>query len=148
MQYKIPQNVRREDKIVGPLTLKQLIILGVGGGISYALYVALAKTYVLIFSIGVALVPFLFTLALTFIVVNGIPFHKWVLLLSEYLSTAKQRTFIMGGADIYSATIFAKKTTDQKVAVKSDEEETKTDKIKKLGEITKILDTYNTPPKK
>lgn len=31
MQYKIPQNVQIEDKIVGPLTLKQLIICGVGG---------------------------------------------------------------------------------------------------------------------
>lgn len=29
MQYKIPQNVRIEDKIVGPLTLKQLAIVGV-----------------------------------------------------------------------------------------------------------------------
>ena len=45
MQYKIPQNVRIEDKIVGPLTLKQLIILGVGGGITYAIYVALARVY-------------------------------------------------------------------------------------------------------
>lgn len=29
MQYKIPQNVQLEDKIVGPLTLKQLIIVGI-----------------------------------------------------------------------------------------------------------------------
>lgn len=29
MQYKIPQNVQIEDKIVGPLTMKQLIICGI-----------------------------------------------------------------------------------------------------------------------
>ncbi len=42
---KIPQNVYIEDRIVGPLTLRQIIIIAVGGGFSYALYASLAKSY-------------------------------------------------------------------------------------------------------
>ena len=36
MQFKIPQDVQRADKIVGPLTLRELIIVGIGGGFTYA----------------------------------------------------------------------------------------------------------------
>ena len=43
MQYKVPQDVQREDTIIGPLTLKQLGILGVGGGIAYGIYISLGK---------------------------------------------------------------------------------------------------------
>mgnify|MGYP003346360286 CR=1 FL=1 len=42
---KIPQNVYIEDRIVGPLTLKQVIIVTIGGGFSYALWAMLSKTY-------------------------------------------------------------------------------------------------------
>lgn len=41
---KIPQNVHVEDRIVGPLTLRQTIIIVLGGGFSYALYASLSKT--------------------------------------------------------------------------------------------------------
>ena len=42
---KIPQNVYIEDRIVGPLTLKQILIVGVGTGFSYVLYGMLTKAY-------------------------------------------------------------------------------------------------------
>jgi hypothetical protein len=41
---KIPQNVHIEDRIVGPLTLKQIIIVAIGCGFSYALYTMLLRT--------------------------------------------------------------------------------------------------------
>ena len=77
MQYKIPQNVQIEDKIVGPLTLKQLIILGVGGGFTYAIYTILASKYYWEVWLIPTAVPGLLTLAFTFIKINGIPFGKW-----------------------------------------------------------------------
>ncbi|MFA6038839.1 MAG: PrgI family protein [Candidatus Peribacteraceae bacterium] len=40
---KIPQNVYIEDRIVGPLTLKQVLIIALGGGFSYMLYALVAK---------------------------------------------------------------------------------------------------------
>jgi hypothetical protein len=143
MQYKIPQNVQIEDKIVGPLTLKQLIYLGAGGGISYAIYVALASKYYIEVWIWFVLPPVLITLAFTFIKINGIPFAKWILLMTEYFYNPRKRTFIMGAGDNYKATIFAKKeekvetNTDVKTKAERDRE-----KIKKIGDITKLVDSY------
>lgn len=90
MQYKIPQNVQIEDKIVGPLTLKQLIYLGIGGGITYAIYTALASKYYIEVWIWFVAPPALLTLAFTFIKVNGIPFAKWILLMIEYIYNPKK----------------------------------------------------------
>src|SRR3989338_8849472 len=42
---KIPQNVYIEDRIVGPLTLKQIIIITLGAGFSYAMYSSLIKSF-------------------------------------------------------------------------------------------------------
>lgn len=41
MQFQVPQFIDTEDKIVGPLTLRQFIYVGVGGGIAGALYFVL-----------------------------------------------------------------------------------------------------------
>ncbi len=38
MQFQVPQFVETEDKIVGPLTLKQFIYVAIAGGISMLLY--------------------------------------------------------------------------------------------------------------
>lgn len=38
MQYKVPQNIDLEDKVIGPLTLKQFIFLLVGGMLNYLIY--------------------------------------------------------------------------------------------------------------
>ena len=40
---KIPQNVYVEDRIVGPITLRQLIITGIGAGIGYTFYALAAQ---------------------------------------------------------------------------------------------------------
>lgn len=143
MQYKIPQNVQIEDKIVGPLTLKQLAILGAGGGISYAIYIALAQNYFIEVWIWFVAPPALLTLAIAFLKINGIPFIKWIFLLIEYNLNPKKRTFVMGAGDNYKATIFAKK--EEKVQTDT-EENRKADRdkkhIAKLGEITKLVDDY------
>lgn len=41
---KIPQNVQIEDKVVGPLSLRQIIIIAIGGGFSYVLYALVQKS--------------------------------------------------------------------------------------------------------
>lgn len=38
MQFQIPQFIETEDKIVGPLSIRQFIYIGVAGAISMALY--------------------------------------------------------------------------------------------------------------
>jgi len=148
MQYKIPQNVQIEDKIVGPLTLKQLIILGVGGGLSYAIYVALAKTYywqVWLIPVGI---PALLTLAIAFLKISGIPFGKWVFLMIEYAVNPKKRTFIMGSADNYQVTLFAEKPKPvQTNAEALDKVARDRERLSKIGEISRVLDSYGKPQK-
>src|SRR3989338_9912713 len=42
---KIPQNVQIEDRIIGSITLRQLIITILGGGVSYILWSSFGKMY-------------------------------------------------------------------------------------------------------
>ncbi|MCA9356551.1 PrgI family protein [Candidatus Nomurabacteria bacterium] len=81
MRYKVPQFIEVEDKIVGPLTIKQFVYLAGGGGMCYVLYKALPLVLAapLILALGG------FALALTFYRVNGRPFIQVV---QSYLSFA------------------------------------------------------------
>jgi hypothetical protein len=149
MQYKIPQNVQIEDKIVWFLTLKQLIIVGVGGGISYALYITLAKLYVWQVWFPATAIPAGLTLLIAFLKVNGIPFGKWVLLTVEFFKNPRKRTFVMGGAENYMATIFAEKPKEVQNTLAIDAAskiERDKEKLKKIGEISKVLDSYGATP--
>ena len=76
MQYKIPQNVGIEDKIVGPLTLRQLIIISVGVGISYVLFALLSKVYELNFLEYIIIaIPMLLAVAFALIKINDNSIH-------------------------------------------------------------------------
>ncbi|MEI8230500.1 MAG: PrgI family protein [Candidatus Peregrinibacteria bacterium] len=82
---KIPQNVNVEDRIVGPITLRQLIILLVTGGISYALWTA-AKTQLGVASIPVTIIcwiPAFIGLAFAFVKIQGISLLRLLLLMAE-----------------------------------------------------------------
>jgi len=148
MQYKIPQNVQIEDKIVGPLTLKQLITLGIGGGISYAIYVSLAKTYYIESWLIPTAVPAIITLLITFVKINGINFGKWCFLMVEFMAIPKKRTFVMGGGDLYNATLFAEKVKKAQTGIgEKTKAERDHERLSKIGEITKMLDTHQTNPK-
>jgi len=74
MQFLVPQNIDLEDKVIGPLTLRQFIYLLVGGMIDYVWYV--------IFPVSVFLVLGLFTtaiaLAFAFAKVQDQPFPKFI----------------------------------------------------------------------
>lgn len=54
MHYQVPQYLNIEDKIIGPLTLKQFIYLLVGGGIIFLLFSTLKFSVFLIVSLPVA----------------------------------------------------------------------------------------------
>ncbi len=42
MQFRVPQNIAMEDRIVGPLTAIQFGILVVGGGLAFLIYTSLS----------------------------------------------------------------------------------------------------------
>ncbi len=70
MRFQVPQFIEVEDKIFGPLTIKQFIYLVGGGGFAYILK-ALLPSY-----IAYLLIPpvIIFALALAFYKVNEKPF--------------------------------------------------------------------------
>ncbi len=86
MRFQVPQFIEIEDKIFGPLTLKQFIYLAGGGGISFVAYTVLP----LIAAIPVILVLVGFSFALAFYKVhNRFPFIYLVEAATKYFTSNK-----------------------------------------------------------
>lgn len=58
MRFQVPQFIEVEDKIFGPLTLKQFIYLAGGGGLSFL-------TYLLLDSFTLAIIPILLIMGIS-----------------------------------------------------------------------------------
>ncbi len=70
MEYQVPQFIDVEDKIFGPLTIKQFIYVAGGGGLIAILVLTLPLFFALVLGIPVAALAG----ALAFYKVNGKPF--------------------------------------------------------------------------
>lgn len=88
MQYRVPQNIDLEDKIVGPFTAKQFIYLIAGFSITYVLFSAFGTSF-----IGIILMSpvILLTIALTFVRVQDRPFEKFLAAIARYIARPKRR---------------------------------------------------------
>jgi len=83
---KIPQDVHIEDKIIGPITLRQLTITLIGGGISYAIWGAMKNEYgggVPLDRTIMAWTPCVIAAAFAFIRINNVSLARFCLLLIE-----------------------------------------------------------------
>jgi hypothetical protein len=92
---KIPQNVYIEDRIVGPLTLKQVITVALGGGFSYLLWASLSKTYGnLPLPIMIMVwIPALLSVAFAFVRINDLSLLKIGLLMIEQMEKPAKRVW-------------------------------------------------------
>ena len=92
---KIPQNVYIEDRIVGPLTLKQILIVGVGGGFSYAMFALLSKAYgaVPLPVMVMIWIPAVISAAFAFIKINDLSMLQLLLLTIERMNKPQIRTW-------------------------------------------------------
>ena len=70
MEYQVPQFIEIEDKIVGPLTLKQFIYIAGAVGISVILFVTLSTIVAFLLSAPIVA----FAVPLAFYKINGKPF--------------------------------------------------------------------------
>ncbi len=88
MKYQVPQFIEIEDKVIGPLTVKQFIYLAGGGGLCFIVY-----TYVY-FYIALILIAIIIplSLALAFYKINNKPFIDF--LESAFLFYTKQNLYI------------------------------------------------------
>jgi len=151
MQFKVPQDVQRADKIVGPLTIVQLIIVVVGGGIAYAVYTVLVRQGLplIIWIIPVGIISLL-TAAFAFLKIANIPFHRYLALLIERFVTPSKRVWVKG-ADRYSTEGIVAKSAKKEKEKKARQEAKdiiaqKVKGIKEIGKITDIIDTIKEEP--
>ena len=70
MRFQVPQFIEVEDKIFGPLTLKQFIYIAGGGGLSFLLYVLLNS---IILSVLPIIVVMAISMAMAFYKINNKP---------------------------------------------------------------------------
>lgn len=88
MQFKFPQFIDVEDKIFGPLTLKQFIYLAGSGGIIVVFFIFLPKFFAVILGLPVLGLG----LALAFYKVNNRPFM--FVLESAFKYATKEKLYI------------------------------------------------------
>lgn len=89
MQYRVPQNIDQEDKILGPLTFVQFIYVLIGGATLLVLFAAVGPNFLLFFLLGLPIL--LLTVAFALIKVQGQPFTRFFVSLLVYLKQPKQR---------------------------------------------------------
>ena len=91
---KIPQNVYVEDRIIGPVSLRQLIITGVGAGISYMIFSAASKAGVSSLPIKVMCwIPALIAAMFAFLKINDLSLLRMILLAAEGMNKPRERVW-------------------------------------------------------
>lgn len=139
MQFKIPQNVQREDTIIGPVTFKQLAILLVGGGISYSIYVLMAKSLYTNLTIAVFVAPIaLLTLAIAFLKIKDMSFITALVFLTEYFIKPRTRFWKQGAGDV-RLSVTNKLPEEVKSESKTEAELTGKNRRDKILELSKDL---------
>lgn len=82
-QFLVPQFIDVEDKIIGPITTRQFVIMLVGALLIFIVYQIFVSLYFIIISIGIII---LFGI-LAFARINGMPFHFFLL---NFFATLKR----------------------------------------------------------
>lgn len=122
---KIPQNVYIEDHIVGPLTLKQMLIVGIGAGFSYVLYGMLTKAYgALPLPMTIIVwIPAAIAGMFAFVRINDISLFRLLLLTIEKINKPSTRVWSpRRGITINIRTFVAPEDTKQRTEAKQETE--------------------------
>jgi len=86
MEFNVPQFLDIEDKVIGPLTLKQFGYLAGAGGVCFLIY-SLVPNFVLFILLSIPV--FLFGVALAFLRINGRPFINLIISFIVYMTKPK-----------------------------------------------------------
>lgn len=143
MDYvKIPQNVRVEDKLIGPLSLRQIIIVAAGGGVSYTLFAGISKTYgsVPIFAHVFIWIPLALCAAIALVKINDISLTRYAFLVFELMVKPRKRVW----QPRRGLNVVPKATTSRKKKKKEEDEEKPGEADQKsefrLEELSVVLD--------
>jgi hypothetical protein len=88
MKFQVPQFIEVEDKVFGPLTIKQFVYLAGGGGLSFLLYTFLPLPFFIKAIIILPVIGFAILLAF-FNRINNKPFIFIVEAAFKYLTSSK-----------------------------------------------------------
>lgn len=91
---KIPQNVQVEDRIIGQVSLRQIVLCMIGGGVSYAIWnMAKQAGYVSMTATIICWIPLAIAAAFAFVKIQGLSLLKIVLLFVEQTQKPPIRVF-------------------------------------------------------
>lgn len=130
MQFSVPQFVDVEDKIIGPLTLKQFLVVLVGAGAVFGINKLVVNLF---FTILISIPVVGATLAIAFGKFNGRSIGT--LILSAFSFGSETRSYIFKKG----ASITTTKIMEQKPETKQ-EELTQAEKVSRLKKLTYVLD--------
>ncbi len=139
MQYKVPQNIFMEDKIIGPLTLWQFLYLLFGGlivYISYQFLYANARGLFFVIAAPVSLV----SLGAAFVKIHDRPLPTFIKNAISFASRPRQR--VWHKEEAFEGTSVITGATVKKIAAPSQAKQLPQADLAKLSE---ILDTYGRP---
>lgn len=146
---KIPQNVYIEDRIVGPLTLRQVIIVAIGCGFSYGVYSMLVKTYgsVPIPLTAIVWIPGVLSFAFAFLKINDLTLFRLCLLSVERFGKAPVRTWAPRRGLVINVRTFNNPEDDKALSKAAQILQEK--KPEQISELSSLLDRTVAPvPKK
>lgn len=128
-QFKVPQNLDMEDRIIGKLTISQFGYLAFGGLVAYIAILKLPGSFGIIVAVPVALITFAFT----FVRVQDQPFSKFVFSLIGYVTNPRDRTWHRDESSSNASPIQADRAV-KKVAKKPTKKSYSPADIRKLAE--------------
>ncbi|MBI3619410.1 PrgI family protein [Candidatus Peregrinibacteria bacterium] len=141
---KIPQNVHIEDRIIGPLSLRQIMIIAIGGGFSYALYSSLIKAYG---QIGIPItvivwIPAAIATAFALVKINDLSLMRICFLTMERMSKAPVRTWAPRTGISINIRITGR---DDKNAKRRPAPPSENPEERKIRELSSLVDTTFSP---
>ncbi len=140
MQFKIPQNVEIEDKIIAFVSFRQLFIILGGGGIAYLIYIiAVDKFPITAWAIPVSVI-LLLTVLTAFFRIDNITFAKAILLFLEAIINPQKRLWETSASfptHLDKLASLSEKEASKPASTTKNELE-----IKDIDTITSILDNH------
>ena len=133
MQFKVPQNIDLQDKIIGPLTLSQFFYLLFGGLIIYILFNKLVLNGLSLVFFFLAIPIGIFSMAMAFFKVQDRPFPSFFMAFIKYLQQPRARVWRHYQAE-------AKPAAPKVDAKKTDVTKKEFDNVK-VSELATLLDS-------
>lgn len=140
---KIPQNVYVEDRIIGSITLRQIIICLLTGGLSYGLFSSMKAAGAMSIVTGVlSWTPLVIGAAFAFVKINGISLTRFCLLMLEKMDKPAIRVWAPRRGITISIGAASVKTDKEATEEKRMEEAKRRaeEKRKRIHELSDLLD--------